>query len=126
MEANDWLVIPGAALAPFGSLPDTEAGGQGMFAQSDAQSVTTTLHAAGFTDPRLEPVELTLALGANAGEAVDYLAGTGLGRAALDSVPDDQRPAALEAVRAALADHTQSDGVRLGAAIWIITAKNPT
>ena len=124
MEANDWLALPGAALARFGNLPDMETGGPGMFAQSDAGRVTTTLHAAGFTDPRLEPVKLTLTLGADADEAVDYLAGTGVGRAALDSVPAAQRPAALDSVRAALASHRRSDGVRLGAAIWIITANN--
>jgi hypothetical protein len=84
------------------------------------------LHAAGYADPQFEPVELTLALGADPNEAVDYLAGTGPGRAVLDSVPDDQRPAALDAVRAVLADHGEPGGVRLGAAIWIITASNPT
>lgn len=31
----------------------------------------------------------------------------------------------LDAVRAVLADHTQPGGVRLGAAIWIVTADNP-
>jgi hypothetical protein len=68
-----------------------------------------------------------LTLGADPDEAIDYLAGTGVGRAVLDSVPDDQQLAALEAVRAVLADHhTQADGVRLGAAIWIVTADNPT
>jgi SAM-dependent methyltransferase len=124
LVANDWLTIPGAALLRYGDLPD--ASGRGMFAQSDADSVTATLHAAGYADPQLEPVELTLALGADPNEAVDYLAGTGPGRAALDSVPDDQRPAALDAVRAVLADHAEPGGVRLGAAIWIITASNPT
>jgi hypothetical protein len=71
-------------------------------------------------------VKLTLTLGADPNEAVDYLAGTGPGRAVLDSVPDDQRPAALAAVRGVLADHTQPDGVQLGAAIWIVSADNPT
>jgi hypothetical protein len=69
---------------------------------------------------------LTLTLGADPNEAVDYLAGTGPGRAVLDSVTDDHRPAALKAVRGVLADHTQPDGVRLGAAIWIVSADNPT
>jgi hypothetical protein len=41
-------------------------------------------------------------------------------------VTDDHRPAALDAVRGVLADHTQPDGVRLGAAIWIVSADNPT
>jgi hypothetical protein len=70
-------------------------------------------------------MKLTLVLGADADEAVDYLAGTGPGRAALDAVPADRRPAALDAVRGALADHTGSDGVHLGAAIWIVTANAP-
>jgi SAM-dependent methyltransferase len=126
LVANDWLTIPGAALLRYGTLPGAEASGRGMFAQSDAESVTATLHVAGYADPQFEPVELTLALGADPNEAVDYLAGTGPGRAALDSVPDDQRPAALDAVRAVLADHAEPGGVRLGAAIWIITASNPT
>jgi SAM-dependent methyltransferase len=126
LVANDWLTIPGAALLRYGSLPGAEASGRGMFAQSDADSVTATLHAAGYADPQFEPVELTLALGADPNEAVDYLAGTGPGRAVLDSVPDDQQPAALDAVRAVLADHAEPGGVRLGAAIWIITASNPT
>jgi SAM-dependent methyltransferase len=126
LEANDWLTIPGAALLRYGTLPDTEAGGRGMFAQSDVENVSWTLHAAGYADPQFQPVTLTLTLGADPDEAADYLAGTGPGRAALEAVPEDQRSAALDAVRAALADHTQPEGVRLGAAIWIITAGNPT
>jgi SAM-dependent methyltransferase len=111
LDANDWLTIPGAALLRYGNLSDAEASERGVFAQSDAGSVATTLHSAGYADPQLQPVTLTLTLGVDPDEAVDYLAGTGPGRAALDAVPDDQRPAALDAVRAALADHAGSDGV---------------
>jgi hypothetical protein len=96
-----------------------------MFAQSDPESVTSTLLAAGFIDPQPEPVEVTLVIGTDIEEAVDYLAGTGPGRAAIEAVPADRRPAALHAVRAALANHTEPDGVHLGAAIWIITASTP-
>jgi SAM-dependent methyltransferase len=55
LKANDWLTIPGAALLRYGDLPDTEAGAPGMFAQSDAEIVTTTLRAAGYADPQLAP-----------------------------------------------------------------------
>jgi ubiquinone/menaquinone biosynthesis C-methylase UbiE len=126
LVANDWLTIPGAALLRYGNLPDAEASGRGMFAQSDADHVARALHTAGYADPRFQSVTLNLALGADPDEAADYLAGTGPGRAALDAVPEDQRPTALDAVRAVLDDHTQPDGVRLGASIWIITAGNPT
>ena len=32
--ANEWLTIPGAALSRYGTIPETEASGPGMFAQS--------------------------------------------------------------------------------------------
>ena len=35
LAANDWLLIPGAALLRYGSLPDTSGTAPGMFAQSD-------------------------------------------------------------------------------------------
>ena len=121
MVANDWLTIPGAALLRYGSLPDT-TGGPGMFAQSDPAAITATLKASGHLAIEVEPVAITLTLGADPDDATDYLAGTGVGRAVLDTVPDDHRPAALEAVRTVLADHADHAGVNLGAAIWITTA----
>jgi hypothetical protein len=45
LEANDWLTTPGAALLRYGTLPDTEANGRGMFTQSDVENVSRTLHA---------------------------------------------------------------------------------
>jgi SAM-dependent methyltransferase len=125
LGANDWLMIPGAALLRYSALPDAEGSGRGMFAQSDPGEVARTMHAAGYADPLCESVTLTLALGVDPDEATDYLAGTGPGRAALDAVPEDQRPAALAAVRDALAEHVQPAGVCLGASIWIVTAGNP-
>ena len=122
LVANDWLTIPGAALLHYGSMPDADEGGPGMFAQSEPDIVTTVLTEAGYDDVALEPVTVELPLGADPAEATDYLADSGVGRAVLDTVPDDDRPAALEAVRAVLADHTDDTGVHLGAAIWLITA----
>ena len=47
---------------------------------------------------------------------------SGPGRAVLDTVAADVRPAAIDAVRAALAEHAGPGGVQLGAAIWVTTA----
>jgi SAM-dependent methyltransferase len=122
LTANDWLLIPGAALLHYGSMPDADEGGPGMFAQSEPDIVTTVLTEAGYDDVALEPVTVELPLGADPAEATDYLADSGVGRAVLDTVPDDDRPSALEAVRSVLADHTDDNGVHLGASIWLITA----
>jgi hypothetical protein len=40
----------------------------------------------------------------------------------LATIPDRDMPAALDAVRATLAEHTNHNGVHLDAAIWITTA----
>lgn len=123
LVANDWLTIPGAALLQYGTMPATvDDAGPGMFAQSDPDTVTTVLTVAGYLDVRLEPVTVDLSLGADPAEATDYLAESGVGRTVLETVADDDRPAALDAVRAVLAHHTDDSGVHLGAAIWIITA----
>ena len=120
LEANDWLAIPGAALLQYGSLPETT--GAGMFSQSDHSDIAATLGAAGFTTVDVTPIAVVLSLGADPREAADYLADTGVGRAVLDTVPEPDKPAALEAVRTALAEHQAAGGVELGAAILITTA----
>jgi ubiquinone/menaquinone biosynthesis C-methylase UbiE len=125
LDANDWLTVPGAALLRYGELPETAPGVPGAFAQSDPEAVTSTLHRAGFTEVGFDPVSITLTLGRDPADATDYLANTGVARAVLATIPDEQHPAALDAVRTVLAEHTDAAGVHLGAAIWIITAHTP-
>ena len=97
-----------------------------MFAQSDPAVVQAVLAAAGLEDVDLAAVAVSLRLGADPADAVDYLTDSGVGRAVLDTVSPEDRPRALEAVEATLADYTTSGGVQLGAAIWIITARTPS
>jgi hypothetical protein len=70
----------------------------------------------------VEAVDVVLTLGEDPDEATTYLASSGIGQAALDTVPDEQRPTALTAVRDTLADHRTSAGVQLRAAIWLTQA----
>jgi SAM-dependent methyltransferase len=125
LEANLWLAVPGAALLRWITLPDLGEDGPGMFSQSDPDVVTATLQEAGYTDVRVEPVSVSLPLGDDPAEAANHLADTGVGRTVLGAVGEAQRPEALAAVRAALADHAGPDGVRLGAGVWITTAVAP-
>lgn len=123
LAANDWLVVPGAALLKHAALPDQASEGPGMFAQSDPTSVTETLRAARFVDIDLEATEVTFALGQTLDEAVEYLADSGPGRVLLESIPEGAaRDAALADVRAALIDHYDESGVQIGGGIWLITA----
>jgi SAM-dependent methyltransferase len=124
LAANEWLAVPGTLLLRYGSLPETT--GPGMFAQSDPAVITATLAAGGFTAVDVRPMAVPLNLGADPDEAADYLASTGPGRAALESVAEHDKPAALEALRAVLSAHQTPRGVELGAAVWITTADRTT
>jgi ubiquinone/menaquinone biosynthesis C-methylase UbiE len=123
LVANDWLTIPGAALLRYGTIPEAATGGPGMFGQSDPATVTSTLQAAGYHDIELTPVTVTMRLGDDVTDATNYLASSGVGRAVLETVPSEQRAAAIDAVRTVLADHAHGEGVRLDGAIWIIGAQ---
>jgi SAM-dependent methyltransferase len=124
LDANAWLVVPGAALLKWIELPDTSGIGPGMFSQSDPTVVSTTLQESGFVDINVTSLKLALTLGATPDDAIERLSDTGVGRAALGAVPDASRSDAIAAVRAALADHCDAMGVRLGAAILIATARS--
>jgi ubiquinone/menaquinone biosynthesis C-methylase UbiE len=120
--ANEWLTIPGAALLRYGTIPESADGGPGMFAQSDPDTVTATLRAAGFDKIELTPVTVTLFLGDDVDDATDYLATSGVGRAVLETVPSEKREAAISAVSEVLSAHVGVGGVCLDGAIWIVTA----
>lgn len=122
---NDWLTVPGAALLRYGTLPENSLGGPGMFAQADPDLVRSTLTRAGWTTIDSRAVTITLRLGDDAVDATDYLADSGVGRAVLETVSAPDKPAALEAVRDALALHLGSDGIRLNAGILLTTAVEP-
>ena len=126
LTANEWLVVPGAALLRHTDLPATSPEGPGMFAQSDPDIVIETLGAAGLVDVSVEAAEVTFTLGPTIGAAVDYLADSGPGRLLLETIPEGPaREAALADVRATLADQDHDGRVRLGGGIWLITAARP-
>jgi SAM-dependent methyltransferase len=121
LAANDWLTIPGAALLEYGNLPHS-ADGPKMFTQSDPVIVTSVLRDSGFSEINVTSQAVPLRLGADPKKATDYLADTGTGRAVLATVPAHRRQAAMNAVRNALAQHQDSDGVVLDAGVLITTA----
>lgn len=126
LTANDWLMVPAAALLEHATAPAISTEGPGMFAQSDPEVVHATLAAAGLSEIRVEAVEVTFTLGPTLDAAVDYLADTGPGRLLLDTIPEGAaREAALSDVRASLVDHTRDGQVVLAGGILITTATRP-
>nr|WP_062339332.1 class I SAM-dependent methyltransferase [Herbidospora sakaeratensis] len=120
-DANPWLTVPGTAILRHAAAP-VDLRGRSMFSQSDPAVVERLLTRAGFGHVHLDGVRVPLHVGAEVADAAEYLAGTGPVRAQLAAVADAGRDAALGDLRAALAEHAGPGGVRLDAAIWIVTA----
>jgi SAM-dependent methyltransferase len=126
MLANEWMSVPALAAAEHVALPvPPDPGAPGPFAFGDADRVRAVLAAAGFADVAVEPFETRMLLGGRGDleHAVTYIRQTGMGRAIFADPDAAATQAALGGVRAALAPHLEADGVRLGAAAWIVTAR---
>jgi SAM-dependent methyltransferase len=125
LDANDWLVVPGAALLRYApDLDAAAAGGPGMFAQSDAAAVERLLRRAGVVDIASEARSVPLRLGATIEDAVEHVTGAGPGSAILEAIPSGDRSDALAALAEALLPHHDPDrGVVLDAGILLTTGR---
>lgn len=125
MLANDWQLVPSAALARH--VPPPEAappGAPGMYAFADADRPREVLEAAGWQHVDVQSRQTSLLVGGRGtvDDAVGFVRRGTVGRTMLaDADPDTERRA-LDSLRDALAQHADRDGVRLGAAVWLVTA----
>jgi hypothetical protein len=128
LDDNDWLAPVVAAVAEHADVPDLGglANGGGMFAMRDDAEITGLLEATGFGDIVVEPVSppVLIAGGGTAEQCVEFLLGMGIVRGLLSRLDDGQRGLAVDAIRARLIElHADGVGVRLGAAIWLVSAR---
>ena len=122
---NEWTLVPATAAAAHVPVPDLgEPGAPGPFAFGDTERLRTLLTESGFRDIGIEPVADSILLGGGGtvDEAVDFLRGTGMARTLFAEASPDEVARAIEAVRAALAPYQTPEGVRLGAAAWLVHA----
>ena len=121
--ANDWMIVPGAAVAEVLPLPvGDDPTAPGAFAFADADRITGILTAAGFTDPATAPATAELWMGDNAAEAAHFMRTTALGRAVFADAPPDLEAEAVARATAALVPYESPSGVLIGGAAWLVTA----
>jgi len=124
LPANEWLTVPGGALAEHLPLPDlTDPGAPGMFALAEPGRIRSILADSGWRDVCVTR-ELTPILvgGGTLDDAVTFLRTGPLGRRVLDGVDAETQARAIDAVRTALARHADERGVYLNAAVWLVQA----
>ncbi len=130
--ANQWLLVPGAALAEhvplagFGS-GDGPGDGPGMFAFAGPDRLRQVLAAAGWHDIEItsEHASILVGGGGSVDDAVRFLRTASMGRTMLAGADAATVDRAVASVRAALAPYADGDGVRMDAAVWLAQAVAP-
>lgn len=129
LAANQWLLVPGAALAEHVPPPAGfgSGDGPGMFAFADPDRVRPILAAAGWQDIEItsEHRSILVGGGVSVDDAVSFLRTGSMGRMMLAGADADTVDRAVASVRAALAPYADADGVHLDAGVWLVQAVAP-
>jgi hypothetical protein len=125
MLLNEWMAVPALAAVQHVPLPDMgPPDAPSPFSLGDPDRVRSVLSGAGYSDIAVDPFETTILLGGGGSldEAVTFLRSTGMAHALFDDAPADTVEQAIDAVATALEPHVTPEGVRLGAATWLVSA----
>lgn len=128
LQANEWLMLIGEAVARHVVLPQFggQGGGPGMFSLCDPTEISTLLHSAGFEQVECDPLDPTIVIGGGGtlDESIDFLFGMGMARGLVGLAGPDAHDAVIETVRHELAQRYEPNiGLRLGAAAWLVSAQ---
>ena len=129
LAANQWLLVPRAALSEH-VLPPAVLGpgnGPGMFAFADSDRVGQILAAAGWRDIEItsEHVPILVGGGGSVEDAVGFLRTGSMARMMLAGADAGTVDRAIASLRSALAPYADAEGVHLGAAVWLVQATAP-
>ena len=121
---NEWFISLVRAMlgdAPLPPPPPPTA--PSPFRHADPSATTGILTAAGFAQVELQPLDVPMYFGRDAEEGYPIM------RDLLGWMVRDQdsaaRHQALDRLRRLLVEHESADGVTLGSAAWLITARRP-
>lgn len=120
---NAWAFAPYiAARHLLPEQPSSDPHAPGPFAFADADRLKGILAKAGFNNIRIEKLDTTASMGANAEQAADEALNIGpLSRAARE-LPEDVRAKIRDAVKEALVKYQTPAGITPGVACWLVGA----
>jgi SAM-dependent methyltransferase len=124
-SANENRRVPHAVLSRYVDLPvrPAQPDRPGAFSLADPEHVRAVLTGAGLRDVRLEALDEPLWFGADAADATRFYLTDSDVTAALADLPDDVARAAADELRDTFARHQRPEGVLLGGAAWLVTAR---
>jgi SAM-dependent methyltransferase len=123
LAENQWLTAIRMALAAGRELPAPPPGAPGPFGLADEGMARAHLAAGGFVDIDITPVDGAVRLGDDPDDAFGFVSQVGLARALVQDLDEATKGVALERLRGVLADHHGPQGVTLGGAAWLLSAR---
>lgn len=109
-DRNPWAAVPAMTLVQRGHIPPPEPGAPGIFAMGETDRINALVTAAGFNEPTVDEIafDFRYADFDDLWDALVSLAGP-LARA-VNALPDDERQATREAIKANVEPYRNDDG----------------
>jgi len=123
LQANDWLMALRDSLALGRELPVPPPDAPTPFALADPERVRAILGSAGFSDVELQPIDEPIDLGTDASDALEFAKTMGIVEGLTGGLDDAARSNAMANLAELFRQHETPDGVLLGSAAWLITAR---
>ncbi|MGY1780641.1 class I SAM-dependent methyltransferase [Geodermatophilus sp. SYSU D01036] len=120
-ERNEWFLELTGALAAGRQLPTPPPDAPHPFTLADPAVAREVVSAAGYTDITVEGIDGVMDLGGDRPGAHDFVLGL-LGWM-LEGLDRDARDRAVGVLRRSVDAHSGPDGVRFGAAVWLLAAR---
>ena len=123
---NEWISRVGQAVKKFlpepTDVPDPRA--PGPFAFAEQAYLEDILSQAGFQNVEFQSVSIDLKLASTVEEALDFQSNIGPLSAVIAQLEGKTRDEALNAAKEVLQDSMSAEGIKLGSAVWLVTASN--
>ena len=126
VDRNGWVHVPRDIVAQHIALEGpADPTAPGPFAFGLEGRAADLLRAAGFADVTVEPHATQVVMGGGGSVEAAVLAVTDQGplSRAIHDAPEEVQQRIRDDLTAALSDHAHDDGVRLGAGVWLVTAR---
>ncbi len=126
LAENEWVREPLAVAARLAELPPIPPPGTpGPFAFGDRNYLASILAAGGFDNHEIAPHDRPVVLGSSLEEGLVKIVDNSPVSRALADADDEMRARVADALGAVMQDYMTPEGLTLGTATWLVTARKP-
>jgi SAM-dependent methyltransferase len=124
MFANEWIAVPAMAIVAHVGIPELqEPGAPGPFALADAERTKGILEFAGWSEITIESHMDGMRLGRDPEDVLAFMLSDEMGRRIVEGKEPQAVKAGIDAALEALQPFVTPEGVVLGGAYWLVTAR---